>query len=82
MKGQPNFKKGEEIFFIEANTPKKAKVEGIAIYSGRCKSVSVDKDIKEGEMEVVYFVGAYTIVEEQNAFKTKEDLQQSLFAAL
>jgi hypothetical protein len=74
------FNIGDEIFFMENNEIKNAKIVGISSYVGSIYSLNMKKDIPQGEVLNIYHCGPYVEVEEDKAYKSLAELKKVLFA--
>jgi len=79
MKIEARFKKGDEIHFMSKDKPKCKKVLGVAFYTGDCEGLHFKKKASEGEVVVIYHLGAYDEVEETKVFASKEELKANVF---
>jgi hypothetical protein len=74
------FKIGDTIHYMENNKPTTGDVTSICSVVGevefRFGKVKSDQD----SIAIVYFIGTYTTINETNAFKTMEELKESLFS--
>lgn len=69
------FKIGEEIFYMETNIPKKSIIKGISRYEGDCEVLTGStRRVKEGDQLFVYHLGGYSVIEEKDAYASKEEL--------
>lgn len=81
-KMETKFNIGDEIYFMDFSEPKKSKIKGIALVTGDFNDSNFRLKTNDGEYSVLYSVGSYSSLHEDKLFKSKEDLQEYVFANL
>jgi len=76
------FNIGDEIYFMNYDTPSKGIIQGIAFIMGDFKSVNFSRKSDGDKPAIVYSMDGYAIVNERGAFKSSEELKDSLFKNL
>lgn len=73
------FKIGDTIHYMESNKAQQKEIKGISRYEGKVELSSLKIDAAEGKTVTKYHTGFFESVDEENAYATKEELQQSVF---
>lgn len=79
---ESKFKIGDEIFFMGVSEPKKAKITGIVKTEGDVETVSFKQKTVPGEVSILYSAGTYNLIEEKDAYSSKEELINAVFSKI
>lgn len=79
---EPKFKIGDEIFFMHFSQPRKAKVIGVVKTEGDVDTTSFKQKTEPGEVAILYSVGMFNLVEEKDAYSSKDELINGVFSKI
>lgn len=84
MEAKTKFNIGETIYFMHKDMPSKEIISGITIFTGKKYENNGQRYFtKDGEFTILYHLGKITfVIEEKEAYASKEDLQSALFSSL
>lgn len=73
------FKIGDTIHYMASNKAEAKEIKGISTIQGTVEVSAFKKTVPEGVIAISYHTGFYETIEEENAYATREELQQSVF---
>lgn len=76
------FNIGEEVYFMKYDEPTKGIIKGYTITFGEFETIHFKRSGKDGIPVITYCIENYNTVDENKVFKTKQELQDSLFSKL
>lgn len=72
------FKIGDQIHFMKNNVPMSEKIKGISIHNGEINELYYSQKPEEGT-KILYHYDSYGSVNEEDAYKSIDDLKNTLF---